>query len=192
MRLEAICRWSEKRGKQNKFVMSGFEMTNLSDETRSRLQGLIDFLNTQSSRTPPTLAVCQDMPTPEASVKNHGETENPRHFSGTLSQMDILDVVHFLLLNGKKVVLHVRSSDGRQARLHLMDGNIVHAKTDNREGPEAFFVCMGFPGGEFTALSWSEPIRRSIDFPGEFLLMEAARLRDESSEEPLPNCTFPV
>ncbi len=187
VRLEAICRWSEKRGKQKKFVMSGFEVTHISEETRCRLQSFIDFLHAQSAPQA-TLAVCPDEPTAEASVTKKEETGKPRHFSGTLGQVDILDVVHFLLLNAKQMVLHVRSNEGKQAWLYLIDRNVVHARMGNREGIDAFFACMDFPGGEFSAQSWSEPPRRSIDFPGEFLLMEAARFRDESSEELPPDC----
>jgi hypothetical protein len=171
VRFEAVCRWCEKRGKHKKFVMSGFEITRMSDEMRSRLRLLIDFVSLKSPRTETVSA---------SSSCQMSIAGRPRDFSGSIHQMDILDVVHFMLLTGENLMLHVRSCQGEEGWLHLTQGNIVHARAGDIEGVDAFCACMNFPAGEFSTHPWCDPIRRTIDVPGEFLLMEAARMRDES------------
>jgi hypothetical protein len=47
------------------------------------------------------------------------------------------------------------------------------------EGEEALYRCLGFSGGSFSSLPWREPERVTINKPGELLLLEAARRRDE-------------
>jgi hypothetical protein len=49
----------------------------------------------------------------------------------------------------------------------------------------ALYSLLGLAGGEFNLHPFTEPSRRSISGQYEFLLMEAARLRDENSS-PLP------
>ena len=65
-------------------------------------------------------------------------------FSGTMDGVDILDVVHFMLLNRQKMLLDIRSFHEDLCRLYIVDGNIVHAVGDNLKGLEAFMACMSF------------------------------------------------
>jgi hypothetical protein len=180
VKFEAACRWSERKGTQGNLVVSGFEVTTISEKTRTRLQRLIEFLGRelpgrQGAAYDPTGIQQHSVLIDETRV-----TTNAREFSGTLDGVDILDLVHFMLLTSQKTVLRVRSCDGKQSRLHLVDGKIVHAAGGDREGTEAFLECMSFPGGEFSTERWTDPGRFTIDLPGDFLLMEAARMRDEA------------
>lgn len=104
----------------------------------------------------------------------------PPGFSGRVDGVDILEYLQFLLLSGKKVVLEIRPAVGDPCRLYLRDGAIVHAVCGAIEGEAAFFRCINFRGGEFVNLPWTEPDRVGICRAGEFLLMEAARRRDEA------------
>lgn len=103
-------------------------------------------------------------------------------FWGTIDEIDILDYLQLLLLTGKQVVLEVRSRNGARGLLFIRNGTICHAECGSLDGEEAVYCCMGFEGGSFSNLPWHEPDRISINKPGEFLLIEAARKRDEMKD----------
>lgn len=100
-------------------------------------------------------------------------------FSGLDFKVDIFDYVQFLIMNRRQVLLSVESTDKRAATLYIDRGNIVHAELGDLVGKDAFFECMQFKGGSFTTLPWKKPKEQTINEVGDFLLMEAARVKDE-------------
>ncbi len=103
-------------------------------------------------------------------------------FSGAIDNIDILDYLQLMVLTGRRVVLEVSSKDGGQGLIFIDKGQVRHARCEHLEGEEALFKCLGFEGGSFVNLPWSEPDAITINRPGDFLLMEAARKRDEARE----------
>jgi CheY-like chemotaxis protein len=101
-----------------------------------------------------------------------------RSFSGSVDAVDILEYVQFLMLSGRETVLEVVSNLGTRAVLFLEGGSVVHAACGTVCGEEAFHRCMEFKGGTFSHLAWNDPGTITINKPGDFLLMEAARRRD--------------
>jgi CheY-like chemotaxis protein len=101
-------------------------------------------------------------------------------FSGNIDKIDILDYLQLMLLIGRQVVLEVSSKDGGQGLIFIDKGEVRHATCDGLEGEEALFKCLSFEGGRFLNLPWTEPDKITIKKPGDFLLMEAARKRDEA------------
>ena len=104
-------------------------------------------------------------------------------FSGRLEGLDIFEFLQMVLVSRRKTVLEVVSRDRQVARLYISDGDIVHAECCGMTGRDAFFGCLAFSGGAFSSLPWEEPSERSITEPGEFLLLEAARLKDEAERD---------
>ena len=102
--------------------------------------------------------------------------------AGTLGQIDVLDVVQMMLLSGQSLVLEVMSHEGRRGLLYISNGEICHAKCGGLEGEEALYWALGLRSGSFSTLAWVAPERTTIDRPGQMLLVEAARRRDELSE----------
>ena len=102
-------------------------------------------------------------------------------FSGMVKDIDILDYLHFLLTSTSKTVLEVQLEEGSISRLFIDKGRILHATSGHLEGEEAFYCCTQSTGGVFTHLPWEEPEERTIRRSGDFLLLEAARRRDERS-----------
>jgi len=100
-------------------------------------------------------------------------------FSGKVEGVDILEYLQFMLLTGKKTVVEVSSAEGQCCKLFLDQGNMCHAVLGDIQGEEAFFQCVRFKEGRFTNLPWSKPVRNTITRPAGFLLVEAARIRDE-------------
>jgi hypothetical protein len=172
--LEAKCRRSEWRGKQRKFVVTGFEVTNMSEEARRSFDQLIDFFQPPNRENAPA-SFHSPRTTDDKSPTNSCD------FSGTIHGVDILDIVHFLLLNRQKVLLDVRDSYGDQCNVYIADGEIIHAVWRDLDGVEAFMAGMTFDGGSFVTSQWEEPEERTIFSSGELLLIEAARRRDETT-----------
>ncbi len=64
--------------------------------------------------------------------------------------------------------------------MFLSDGLVVHAECGILQGEQALYRCLRFKEGTFKHLPWEEPEQVTINKPGEFLLMEAVRKRDEA------------
>jgi hypothetical protein len=176
----AECRWSKIEGKHRIYAMCGFEITEISEKARIRFQELTDLLVSEIRGWDWARERELDVQMSREVSAATGTDRYDREFSGEVDGVDILDVVQFLLLIGKTTVLRVISSQGAESLLYLKDGALVHADLGSLQGQEAFFECMDFPGGEFSLEPWCEPIDQTIDEPGELLLVEAARRRDES------------
>lgn len=100
-------------------------------------------------------------------------------FSGYVDKVDIIEYLQFVLLSGKPTVLEVFSEGGETGRIFARNGNVVHAVCRHLEGEEALFKCLAFRGGKFVNRPWSEPSKITLSKPGDYLVMEAARRRDD-------------
>ncbi len=100
-------------------------------------------------------------------------------FSGRIHGIDILEYVQLLMISGQQVIVEIVSREGTRGYLYVDEGTVVHAVCDQLEGENALYKCLGFNGGSFASLPWHEPRKVTISRPGELLLLEAARLRDE-------------
>jgi CheY-like chemotaxis protein len=105
-----------------------------------------------------------------------------KSFSGSVDEIDLIDYLQLIMLSCKRTLLEVISGDGIRGLLYMESGNVCHATCGNLVGEEAFYRCLTFEAGSFSSLPWRPPERITIDRPGEFLLMEAARKRDELRE----------
>ncbi len=114
--------------------------------------------------------------------------ENGTHFSGNVDKIDILDYLQLIMLSGKQMVLEILSRDLHRGELYVDKGEIRHAVCDGAEGEEAVYRCLSFAGGSFVNHPWRDPGKTTVRKPGEFLLMEAARYRDESRAENESRC----
>jgi CheY-like chemotaxis protein len=101
-------------------------------------------------------------------------------FRGVLRRVGLPDVIQMECLSASSAVLEVTTAGG-VGQIYLAEGAIVHARIGDRAGEEAFHFLLGLRGGEFRVESFREPEQRTIDAPWEFLLMEAARKRDEGA-----------
>jgi len=179
---EATCRWTKTKGKSIRYVVSGFEIKSISPEARSRLLKLLDLArdltDDDASGGTGSLGTWELPPKPRAP-----QTEEEHHqFSGELDGVDILDIVQFALLSRLKRVVEIKSDTGTECRVYVEGGKIVHALQGSKEGEEAFLACIYFQAGRFCFKPWVDPGKRSIRSPSDWLLLEAARRRDDSRE----------
>jgi hypothetical protein len=179
LQFEALCRWVRLEGSHRKYPVGGFEITTMSEEARIRFREIWDLVLTQANGEERRLYSPINVPELLKPTSQPRAEAESRSFSGTVDDVSILDFVQFMILIRKKTVLHVHSLFGEKGQLYIDDGRIVHAIKGKKEGKEAFYECMNFQSGIFSTKRWHEPSKRSINMPGDFLLMEAARKSDE-------------
>jgi hypothetical protein len=100
-------------------------------------------------------------------------------FSGMIHNIDILEYVQFLIMIGARTILELQLRRGPKSKLFIDHGHILHAVSGDLDGEDAFYRCVQSEGGVFMHFPWTEPVMRTIEASGDFLLFEAARRRDE-------------
>jgi hypothetical protein len=102
-------------------------------------------------------------------------------FQGVLRRVGLQDVIQMECLSSNSSVLEVKA--GRdQGKIFIREGAIVHAEIGDLKGEPAFQRLLALKGGEFWHRAFASPDEETIEGPWEFLLMEAARKRDEDAE----------
>ncbi len=101
--------------------------------------------------------------------------------SGSVTQIDLFDYIQLMMLTRRNVLLEISSRDGNRGRVYIKKGNIPHAVCNEQVGEAALICCLCFNSGRFSTLPWQEPEQTTITTRGDFLLMEAAKKRDEAS-----------
>ena len=110
--------------------------------------------------------------------------EPQQGFQGVLRRVGLQDVIQMECLGRNSSVLEVYN-DHVLGRIYIEDGNIIHAACDNLTGEPALQRLLALPGGSFELVPFEPPSEKTISGPWEFLLMEAARVRDEmASQQP--------
>jgi CheY-like chemotaxis protein len=118
-----------------------------------------------------------------AALDTLADTAPQTGFRGLMRQVGLQEVLQMECLSRKSSLLEIFTS-GSKGRVFIRDGDIIHAEFGTLEGEVALYGLLALQGGEFNLKSFTAPPRVTISGPYEFLLMEAARLRDESTPEP--------
>src|SRR6266568_5448346 len=105
-------------------------------------------------------------------------------FRGVLRRVGLQDVLQMECLARSSSVLEISTSQARGS-VFVQDGQIIHAQVGELVGQEAFYHLMALAGGNFNLKPFTEPPARTMSGSWEFLLMEAARMRDEANETTL-------
>ena len=101
-------------------------------------------------------------------------------FHGMMRRVGLQDVLQMECLSRKSSVLEIFTGSVR-GRVHIFEGNIVHAESGGLQGEMGLYALLGLRAGDFNFLPYTEPVARTITTNYEFLLMEAARLADETA-----------
>jgi hypothetical protein len=116
----------------------------------------------------------------------------PEAFLGDLSQTKLFDIVKPLLVGAKTGIVTI--SGRENGEIFLDSGNIVHAKTGQSSGEEAFLIIMGWRMGKATFLSDLAPPKKTITVPTESLLLNWSYRKQEWEKirevVPTPNAVF--
>ncbi|MDB6018968.1 MAG: Response regulator receiver protein [Pedosphaera sp.] len=122
-------------------------------------------------------------------------------FRGVLRQVSLEDVIQMECLNRNSSILEIVAGKWT-GRIYVKDGSLIHAEIGDRNGEAALNKILSLKVGDFTLKPFAEPSQQSIDGSWEFLLMEAARSRDEAAQsgaddsadsaEPTPEMPVPA
>lgn len=102
-------------------------------------------------------------------------------FRGMLRAVGLPDLIQMECLGRNSSILEVSNPQVR-GRIYIEKGAVIHAAVGPVTGEAAFNQLLCLRGGEFHLHPFAAPPERSIDAQYEFLLMEAARMRDELAE----------
>jgi CheY-like chemotaxis protein len=101
-------------------------------------------------------------------------------FQGMLRRVGLQDVIQMECLGRNSSILEVADRQ-LSGRIYIEDGRIIHAVAGEMKGEAAFQKLLALPGGSFELQHFEPPNERTIEGQWEFLLMEAARVRDEGA-----------
>jgi hypothetical protein len=179
---DGVCRWCRTKGKDIQYSVSGFEVTRISDGARERFTELLELVRSQVQDRERRARTTEELPKAFRPAREPSTERREREFSGYIAGVDILEFVQFLLLGGRSLLLRLYSLGGQVGEVHIDHGEIVHAALGNLSPEEALFECLNFLGGEFSVEPSRTKVTRTIHKPGDLLLMEAARPRDEETD----------
>jgi CheY-like chemotaxis protein len=103
-------------------------------------------------------------------------------FQGMLRRVGLQDVIQMECLGRNSSVLEIQDRQ-LHGRIYIEDGKIIHAVTGETAGEAAFQKLLSLEGGAFQLQPFEPPPARTIEGQWEFLLMEAARVRDENAAQ---------
>jgi hypothetical protein len=104
-------------------------------------------------------------------------------FHGVLRRVGLQDVIQMECLGRNSSVLEIHNQQVR-GRIYIEDGKIIHAVVGDETGEGAFQKLLALSSGEFHLQPFESPPERTLEGQWEFLLMEAARVRDEVASQP--------
>jgi len=140
-------------------------------------------------------ALPQDWQNIYTTLSDLARSQGEEGFRGVLRRVGLQDVLQMECLSRNSSVLEIKARQV-QGLIYIEAGQIVHAEVGDRAGEEAFNYLMALSGGEFNLKPFSEPRQRTINAQWEFLIMEAARQRDEDgggeeTQEAAPKASLP-
>jgi len=101
-------------------------------------------------------------------------------FAGTLNNMQLTDIIQMCCLATMSMVIQVQQNS-HKGIIVISDGEIVHAVCEDEVGEAAFYEIISWERGNFQTLRQPAEIIMSVNKGWQFLLMEAARLKDEKA-----------
>ncbi len=104
---------------------------------------------------------------------------------GDLSQVGLSSLLVLIEMERKTGLLQLRSPDGPSAQVLVREGKVVHARLDSADEPvdaECVYYLLTWPAGEFEFVSCMVEGVDRVNVSTTHLLMEGARLMDESRE----------
>jgi len=104
----------------------------------------------------------------------------PEGFQGVLRRVGLQDVIQMECLGRNSSILEIHNQQLR-GQVYIEDGRIIHAQAGDLTGETAFYKLLALLSGEFQLQPFALPPQRTIEEQWEFLLMEAARVRDETA-----------
>ncbi len=101
-------------------------------------------------------------------------------FTGSVRKVGLQDVIQMECNGRHSSVLEIRSPELR-GQIYIEAGVITHALAGDLTGEPAFYRLLAMRGGDFQVKPFKSPAQQTIRQSWEFLVMESARLSDETA-----------
>ena len=101
---------------------------------------------------------------------------------GSLSQMNVIDLVQSLEMGRKSCLLTLTNEQDR-CEMYFSEGQVTHATYGSLSGDEAVFKVLRWEGGNFQIDFSAKTTQQSTNLNTQGLLMEGLRLLDESRRD---------
>jgi response regulator RpfG family c-di-GMP phosphodiesterase len=148
-----------------------------SDVSRGFELGAVDYVVKPSSVD---VLVAKVQRTLQAGVSRAAPSTATGGVSGSLSEMDLPDLVQVLSQGRKSGALRIQSERG-PGDVFFQEGRIVHVTFAGQEGEQAFYELLHLDAGQFQVDPTAAPDRQTVQLSVESLLLEGMRLLDESN-----------
>jgi DNA-binding response OmpR family regulator len=131
------------------------------------------------------LRVAKTLRRTQAQLQETREQLGGTSLRGDLSQVGLSSLLILVELERKSGLLQLRAPNGPSAQVLVRDGKVVHARLDDQEEPvdaECVYYLLTWGAGEFEFIACLVEGVDRVNVSTTHLLMEAARLIDESRE----------
>ncbi len=118
-------------------------------------------------------------------VQETREQINTSGLRGDLTQVGLSSLLVLIEMERKTGLLQLRTQDGTSAQILVREGRVVHARLDASEEPvdaECVYYLLTWGAGEFEFVTCVVEGVDRVNVSTTHLLMEGARLMDESNE----------
>ncbi|HEX7703418.1 MAG TPA: response regulator, partial [Kofleriaceae bacterium] len=118
-------------------------------------------------------------------VQDTRDQINTSGLRGDLSQVGLSSLLVLIEMERKTGLLQLHAPDGPSAQILVRSGKVVHARLDDREDPvdaECVYHLLTWAAGDFEFVTCVVEGEDRVNVSTTHLLMEGARLMDESSE----------
>lgn len=104
---------------------------------------------------------------------------SPQEVVGSLLQMSVADIVQMLELGRKSARVDVHALEAHKGTLHVHDGQLVAAASDELEGEGAVLALLRCKEGTFRIFYERRPCTPNIQRSATLVLLDALRILDE-------------
>ena len=101
---------------------------------------------------------------------------------GSLSQMNVIDLVQSLEM-GRKSCRLTMTNDDEKCEMYFVEGQVTHAAYGSINGDQAVFKVLAWTGGNFQIDFQAKTTQQSCTLNTQGLLMEGLRILDESRRD---------
>jgi CheY-like chemotaxis protein len=122
-------------------------------------------------------------------VQESRDQINTSGLRGDLAQVGLSSLLVLIEMERKTGLLQLRSPDGISAQILVRSGKVVHSRLDDREEPvdaDCVYLLLTWAAGDFEFVTCVVEGEDRVNVSTMHLLMEGARLIDESSEKAEP------
>jgi DNA-binding response OmpR family regulator len=107
------------------------------------------------------------------------------HSRGTLSSLNLADIILLQCTGGGSVAIEIKGSNGHSGRVHVRDGQLVHAETEERTGMDALEEMLGWPRAKIREVEKILARKRTIKSPWLAGFLDACRKLEALRPEPI-------